>query len=148
MIFEPLDFIARLVTLVPRPKVNLNRYHGAFAPHSKYRALVTPAQRGTGKKAKATQQPPDPTPAERRAWPRPASRPVPGLTFSMTWAQRLKRVFNIDIETCSECGGAVKIIASIEDPAVIKQILAHLAEKAATAQLPPCRAPPVTGLFD
>jgi hypothetical protein len=23
--------------------------------------------------------------AERRAWPRPASRPVPGLTFSMTW---------------------------------------------------------------
>jgi hypothetical protein len=24
------------------------------------------------------------------------------------------------------CGGAVKVIASIEDPAVIKQILAHL----------------------
>jgi len=23
----------------------------------------------------------------------------------MTWAQRLKRVFNIDIETCSKCGG-------------------------------------------
>jgi rRNA maturation protein Nop10 len=30
---------------------------------------------------------------------------------SMTWAQRLKRVFNIDIETCQECGGAVRIIA-------------------------------------
>jgi len=25
--------------------------------------------------------------------------------------QRLKRAFNIDIETCSECGGEVKIIA-------------------------------------
>ena len=25
----------------------------------------------------------------------------------MTRAQRLKRVFNIDIETCSDCGGAV-----------------------------------------
>ncbi|CDI28577.1 Putative transposase, partial (plasmid) [Acinetobacter nosocomialis 28F] len=23
-----------------------------------------------------------------------------------SWAQRLKRVFNIDIETCSGCGGA------------------------------------------
>ena len=23
----------------------------------------------------------------------------------MTWAQRLKRVFNIDIEVCSRCGG-------------------------------------------
>ena len=44
----------------------------------------------------------------------------------MTWAQRLKRVFNIDIETCSKCGGDVRIIASIEDPAVINQILAQL----------------------
>ncbi len=33
----------------------------------------------------------------------------------MTWAQRLKRVFNIDVSTCDACGGAVKIIASIED---------------------------------
>ena len=66
----------------------------------------------------------------------------------MTWAQRLKRVFNIDIETCSECGRDVRIIASIEDPAVINQILAHLDEKAATvatARLPECRAPPATG---
>ena len=55
------------------------------------------------------------------------------------------RVFNIDIETCSECGGAVKIIACIEDPVVIQKILDHLQEKAALAGLdlrPPCRAPP------
>jgi hypothetical protein len=26
---------------------------------------------------------------------------------SMTWAQRLKRVFGIEIETCEQCGGAV-----------------------------------------
>jgi len=57
----------------------------------------------------------------------------------MTWAKRLKRVFNIDIETCSECGGDVKIIASIKSPAVIQKILAHLddnATSAATALLP------------
>ena len=29
----------------------------------------------------------------------------------MTWAQRLKRVFGIDIETCPACGGAVRVIA-------------------------------------
>ncbi|MDA9982390.1 hypothetical protein N9H39_06560 [Gammaproteobacteria bacterium] len=28
-------------------------------------------------------------------------------------------VFKIDIETCEQCGGAVKVIASIEDPVVI-----------------------------
>ncbi len=70
--------------------------HGVFASNSQYRALVTPAKRGRGKTIKALK---DQTPAEKQA--------------SMTWAKRLKRVFNIDIETCSECGGDVKIIASI-----------------------------------
>jgi hypothetical protein len=68
----------------------------------------------------------------------------------MTWAQRLKRVFNIDVETCSECGGDVRIIASIEDPAVIQKILAHLddnATSATSALLPDCRASPTVGLF-
>jgi hypothetical protein len=40
ILFEPLDFIAKLVALVPRPRVNLTRYHGVFAPHSQYRARV------------------------------------------------------------------------------------------------------------
>ena len=29
------------------------------------------------------------------------------------WAQRLKRVFGIDIETCRACGGVMRIIACI-----------------------------------
>ena len=37
--------------------------------------------------------------------------------------------FNIDITTCASCGGAVKIIACIEKPAVISKILAHLDSK-------------------
>ncbi len=41
--------------------------------------------------------------------------------MAMTWAQRLKRVFNIDIETCEQCQGPVRIIACIEDPVAIKQ---------------------------
>jgi hypothetical protein len=41
---------------------------------------------------------------------------------AMSWAPRLRRVFGIDIETCSTCGGALRIIACIEDPAVIKKI--------------------------
>ena len=31
--------------------------------------------------------------------------------------QEIKAVFEIDIETCSKCGGDVRIIASIKDPA-------------------------------
>jgi hypothetical protein len=71
----------------------------------------------------------------------------------MTWAQRLKRVFNIDIKTCRACGGAVKIIACIEDPIVIERILNHLDKQAPDSSvdaspLPPCRAPPQGSLFD
>ena len=44
----------------------------------------------------------------------------------MNWARMLKRVFNIDMERCPNCGGALKIIAAIEDPPVIAKILTHL----------------------
>ena len=70
----------------------------------------------------------------------------------MTWAQRLKRVFNIDITICNRCGGEVKIIACIEDPMVIKKILDHLDAKsgalASVSQLPEPRAPPQAKFFD
>ena len=130
VIFDPLDFIARLAALVPKPRVNLARFHGVFAPNSQHRARVTPARRGRGNKAKVLDEPQ--TVAERCA--------------SMTWAQRLRRVFNIDIETCSECGGAVSIIACIEDPVVIKQILDHLKAKTEVYEstpIPESRAPPL-----
>jgi hypothetical protein len=143
VIFEPLDFIARLAALVPKPRVNLTRFHGVFAPNSKHRARVTPGKRGKGANPKVSVEAQESTPAERRA--------------ALTWAQRLKRVFGIDIEICRACGGAVRImpkalaalagqaLACIEDPVVIKKILAHLDRKDAPQQtglLPEGRAPP------
>ncbi len=56
--------------------------------------------------------------------------------MAITWMQRLKRVFNIDIEVCEHCGGQVKVIASSEDPKVIEQILKHLKQKAAKIDTP------------
>ena len=41
--FAPLDFLARLAARVPKPRVNLTRYHGLFAPNSHDRARVTKA---------------------------------------------------------------------------------------------------------
>jgi hypothetical protein len=55
-----------------------------------------------------------------------------GAPARMSWARLLKRVF--DIEHCPNCGGALKIIAAIEDPPVIVKILSHLGL--------PTRAPP------
>ena len=60
----------------------------------------------------------------------------------MRWAQRLKRVFQIDVETCPSCGGAVQVIACIEDPPVIERILNHLANKDLPGLWAESRAPP------
>jgi len=50
-VFELLDFLAKLDALVPRPRVNLTRYHGVYAPNSAHRALVIRAGRGLSEAA-------------------------------------------------------------------------------------------------
>jgi len=114
VVFEPLDFIARLAALVPKPRFHLTRFHGVFAPNSKHRAAVT----GEGKEKQLPSIATTDLPAdgeERRG--------------KMSWAMRLKRVFNIDVTVCRHCQGAMRIIACIEDRQVINKILAHINRK-------------------
>ena len=66
-------------------------------------------------------------------------------------APKVGALGDIDIETCRDCGGTVKIIACIEDPVVIKKILTHLDEKASVTEkirLPEYRVPPQSGVFE
>ena len=43
-LFEPLDLLAKLAALVPRPRVNITRYHGVFAPNNTLRAQIVPGK--------------------------------------------------------------------------------------------------------
>jgi hypothetical protein len=43
-------------------------------------------------------------------------KPTTPRHVAMNWAQRLKRVFGVEIEHCTGCGGKLAIIASIEEP--------------------------------
>jgi Putative transposase len=90
IVLEPLDLMARLAALVPPPRMHLTRFHGVFALHSKLRAAVTPAHRGVGAKGREADQ----IDSNKSATPR---------HVAMTWAQRLKRVFGIQINTCAGC---------------------------------------------
>ena len=132
--FEPLDFMAKLATLVPPPRLNLVRFFGVFAPNACVRAEVTASKRGKNS-PKLDESLKD------------ADRPYHAR--SMNWAQRLKRVFNIDITQCESCNKHnVKIVACITDPIVIKKILDYLDKIASPitaplpSLLPPLRAPP------
>ena len=119
VVLDPLDFIARLAALVPRPRAHLTRYHGVFAPNFKHRDRIIPTS----------------------AHSTPGDSPPP--TAPLSWMQRLKRVFRIDIECCAKCGGRLRIIACIESPDVIDSILSHLAAHEAdkASGVPPARAP-------
>jgi hypothetical protein len=127
VIFEPEDFIARLAALVPKPRAHLTRYHGVFAPASPDRARIVPRTRAAAaNKAKACGE-------------ASATEQQRGLT----WAQRLKRVFAVDIEVCRRCGGKLRVIASIEEQATIERILEHLGGAGESVDpAHPSRAPP------
>jgi hypothetical protein len=129
---EPLDFVARLA-LVPRPRLNLTRYNGVFTANFKHRARIVPRR---ARSRVDTAQPRAP----------------------LSWMQRLKRVFAIEIEQCPDCGGRLRVadpahpcargmsasmhvIACIEDPPLIAKILGHVRWREAAATMQP-RAPP------
>ena len=44
--------MAKLAALIPKPKVNLTRFHGVFAPNSQYRQIIT--AEGKAKKSKSS----------------------------------------------------------------------------------------------
>jgi hypothetical protein len=96
-----------------------------------------------------------PTPASARRRKRNASAAAPTTrpcsstesssdchdppTAPLTWAERLKRAFEIDINLCPLCGGRLRVIADITDPDLIRKILEHVNSRA-PPRLPPKRA--------
>ncbi|KIQ97352.1 transposase InsA [Lysobacter sp. A03] len=137
--FEPVEFIAKLVALVPPPRAHLTRFHGVFAPNVKLRTQLKPSVHG---KCLPTDEESTAANSDHRS-PDEKRR-------SMTWAQRLKRVLNINVSTCGHCGGAVRIVASIEEPTSIRVILAHFPKHRALEKAhyrPAARAPPAVAAW-
>lgn len=138
--WDAVDFIAKLAALVPPPRAHLTRFHGVFAPNAALRAQLTPSGRG---KRPAT----DAALVEVSASGKPRSPEE--KRRAMSWAQRLKRVFGIDVSICVHCGGAVRIVASIEEPNAIRAILAHFAKHDALEEAhyrPRPRGPPAAAM--
>jgi hypothetical protein len=78
---------------VPRPRLHLISFHGVLAPTAKLRAAVVPQPEQK-----------DSAPAREHAHRQAAQ---------MSWARRLRCVFDIDVERCA-CGGQLKILAAID----------------------------------
>ena len=139
---SPLEFMQRLAALVPRPRLNLiclvsaqlrfaNRSdprcanHGVLVSKAKLRSLVVP------------QEPEQPAQAAAPAECEVSCahhRPV-----RLSWAKLLKRVFEIDMTHCPNCGGHLKIIAAMLEQRMIETILTHLGLQARAPPQAPAR---------
>ena len=134
---RPVEFLGRLAVLVPRPRINLILYHGVLGPRAAWRSEVIPCApsedgRDVGKES-ATEQALDADPAET------ARRQARG----QCWASLMARTFGFDVLACPRCGGRLRLIALIEEAAVIERILRHLGVPTEIPAPRPARAPPL-----
>jgi hypothetical protein len=140
LLFEPVALLRRLAASIPRPRQNMLRFHGLFAPNARHRPAVT-AQLDSPQHpvpispvaADTAVLGDDPTPV-----PRPYRRP---------WAELLSHVLDLDVLRCPRCERRMVPVQTVKDPAVIQAILAHLDLPTALPSTSPPRAPPQQ-LFD
>jgi hypothetical protein len=122
ILLSPLELIEKLAALVPPPRKNTVHYHGVLAPHAKDRDKIVPA-------TSSEEQPVD----EQASTPR---------AHRLSWAALIARTFNLNLEKCSLCGGKMKAVAAVTDPASIRRYLEGTRQSPHIPEIAPARAPP------
>jgi len=102
--FEPAEFLARVIMHVPEPRRHLVRYYGAYSN-------VSRGKRRRQDKATIGAGPRDSEHAPAARADRDQSPDARALRRS--WAQLIKRVYEVDPLVCPSCGGEMRIIAFI-----------------------------------
>ena len=131
--FDPVEFLGRLAVLIPRPRINLILYHGVLAPRAAWRSAIVPRLAVPGGEVAARVA--DATSADAEAV---AGRRARG----QTWAALMARTFGLDVLACPRCGGRLRLVALIEQRAVIDRILRHLGLPTEPPAPRPARPPP------
>ncbi len=132
--FDPAEFLARVIMHIPEPRRHLVRYYGAYSNVSRGKrrrqdvATIGAAPRD-GEQAPSARAVRDRSPDAR--------------ALRRSWAQLIKRVFEVDPLVCPKCQGEMRIIAFIIDHNVVDAILRHLT----TAEAKSPRGPPSAAAF-
>jgi hypothetical protein len=153
--FAPTELLEKLAAMIPKPRINLLVYHGAFAPHARRRpeavrrardSALRPegglqnVGRSTGCSAAsagrtspcesaepgAQQVPQALAPPGRSPPPVGADHALYARPKHYAWADLLRRTFAIDVLECPGCGGRLRLVATIAHPPTIAAILRHL----------------------
>ena len=127
VVFSPMELMEKLAALVPPPRIHMIRFHGILAPHAKNRSEVARSRKEIKEEAR------------KNIDPDSKSDIAEIKDYKMTWARMLKRIFNIDVEVCSHCGGKTKIIGPVLERSAIRKILIHIGADPDPPEISPTR---------
>ena len=138
LVFTPSEFLEKLTAILPRPRINLLIYHGVLAPNAPLRAQVVAYGRQPARlKACAELEPPDGKLPEG-----PTALSSSKQRNNYSWADLMARAFGFDLLKCPKCHGKMRLLATIEQPEVVRKILEHLGLPTESPQPRPARSPP------
>jgi hypothetical protein len=121
VLFEPLELVEKLAALVPPPRFHLVRYSGIFAPASPWRSQIVPFHQeeansvhhsGCGGKEQ-----------RENADGKDIPKSVSNHPRNYSWAELMKRVWDVDVLKCNRCGGRMRILCAINASGAIVKIL-------------------------
>src|SRR5262249_2925538 len=130
LVFEPLELLERLAAVTPRPETNVLISHGLLAARARGRARVVTYGRVA----------PAPTVLAPLAAEAEGVQATSG-SRAWSWSALMHRAFALDVLACPHCGGGLRLIATLHDPAVIRTLLAHV--RRARSGPSPSPTPPV-----
>ena len=134
-----IEFIEKIATLVPPPRIHRHRYFGVLAPNSPYREQVT-------SHASLILDDGYITTADRSQELGTENDDVSIKKSSSShylWAILIARIYAVFPLICPDCGGKMKIIAFIREKPIIQKILNSIDEPIKPPVLSPPRAPPL-----
>ena len=102
------ELVEKLAALVPAPRFHLVRYFGILASAAKQRPSIVPV--------------PPPASGAEACGHRDSSEKEKPHARNYSWSQLMARIFAVDVLECPRCGGRMRILAAIEDPAVNRPV--------------------------
>ncbi len=112
--FDPLEFLAQVIMHIPEPRRHLTRFYGWYSNVTRGRRRREEESgcgcgRGSGHSS------------GRKRDDGPDAR-----AMRRSWAQLIKRIYEVDPLVCPSCGSEMKVIAFVTEHAVVDKILRHL----------------------
>jgi hypothetical protein len=124
---DPLSLLCRLAASVPAPRAHTVKYAGVLAAASKLRPKIAPRL-------------PHPS-AEEEEPEEPLAPRVVGSRYR-PWPELLRRTFEIDVLSCTACGGRMRLVALLTETKSVARFLKAIGEPTELPARAPARGPP------